>query len=205
MVVHVYERARKAAMLDDVIVAIDHKETASALNAFKVKTVMTREDHNSGSDRVYEVGQSLDADVLVNIQGDEPGLDPQIIDNLVRVFEEETIEMATAANYSLKPEDALNPNVVKVFLDSKGFAKSFCRELPSLDFGGYYQHIGLYAYRKNTLKSFTKLPKSENETELNLEQMRALDNGISIKVILTHYANKGVDTPEDLKQFEEEQ
>lgn len=198
LVVHVYERACAAQSLSSVIIAIDHKDTEDALRKFGVKMVMTQNYHKSGSDRVGEVARSLDAEVILNIQGDELLLEPGLVDELVEVFEDKTIKMATAANTHLKPEDIYNRNAVKVLLDQDGFAINFCREPIKGEIGGYYHHIGIYAYRKETLLAFTNLPPSKNEERLNLEQLRALDNGIPIRVILTQHIHRGVDTMEDL-------
>lgn len=202
MVVHVYERACEAASLSTVIIAIDHEDTEEVLKNYGVEMVMTQKNHKSGSDRVAEVAQNLDAEIIMNIQGDELLLEPGLIDELVGVFEDKAIKMVTAANTHLKPEDVYNLNAVKVLLDQDGFATAFRREPLNREIGGYYHHIGIYAYRKETLLEFIALPPSKNEEMLKLEQLRALDNGIPIKVILTQYTHRGVDTIEDLKQIE---
>ena len=201
MVVHVYEQAQKAKSLDDVIVAIDTEETAKALKPFKVNTVMTSENHVSGTDRIQETVADLDADVVVNIQGDEPKIDPALIDKLVSQFEDESIQLATAAGKDMDAKKLTDVNTVKVLLDGDGFAVNFRRELVSTEAGGYYHHMGIYAYRKATLEKFTALAPSKNELALKLEQYRALDNGIPIKVILADKVNKGIDTMDDLKEF----
>ena len=201
MVVHVYERAKKAKFLDDVIIAIDSKETEIALKSFKVKTVMTSDKHISGTDRIQEVVKDIEVDVIVNIQGDEPTIDPSIIDELVSQFSDESINFATVAGENMDLNKLTDANTVKVLLDSNGFAVNFRREIVELKTGGYYQHMGIYAYRKQTLEKFISFEPSENEKALNLEQYRALDNGIPIKVILTEKINKGIDTMDDLKQL----
>jgi 3-deoxy-manno-octulosonate cytidylyltransferase (CMP-KDO synthetase) len=202
MVVHVYEQAQKAKSLDDVIVAIDTEETAKALKPFKVNTVMTSENHVSGTDRIQEIVADLDADVVVNIQGDEPKIDPALIDKLVAQFEDESIQLATAAGKDMDAKKLTDVNTVKVLLDGDGFAVNFRRELVATEAGGYYHHMGIYAYRKATLEKFTALAPSKNELALKLEQYRALDNGIPIKVILADKVNKGIDTMDDLKEFD---
>ncbi len=202
MVVHVYEQAKKAKSLDDVIVAIDAEETAEALKPFKVKTVMTSGDHESGTDRIHEAVADIDADVIVNIQGDEPQIDPALIDELVARFEDGSVQMATAAGRVMDAKKLTDINTVKVLLDGDGYAVNFRREPVAAEAGGYYHHMGIYAYTKAVLSQFTGLPPSENERDLKLEQYRALDNGIPIKVILTEKVNKGIDTLDDLKQFE---
>ena len=202
MVVHVYEQAQKAKSLDYVIVAIDTEETAKALKPFKVNTVMTSENHVSGTDRIQEIVADLDADVVVNIQGDEPKIDPALIDKLVAQFEDESIQLATAAGKDMDAKKLTDVNTVKVLLDGDGFAVNFRRELVATEAGGYYHHMGIYAYRKATLEKFTALAPSKNELALKLEQYRALDNGIPIKVILADKVNKGIDTMDDLKEFD---
>ncbi|MEA1882436.1 MAG: 3-deoxy-manno-octulosonate cytidylyltransferase [Candidatus Marinimicrobia bacterium] len=202
MVVHVYEQAQKAKLLDDVIVAIDTEETAKALKPFKVNTVMTSENHVSGTDRIQETVADLDADLVVNIQGDEPKIDPALIDKLVAKFEDDSIQMVTAAGKDMDAKKLTDVNTVKVLLDGDGFAVNFRREPVATEAGGYYHHMGIYAYRKATLEKFTALAPSKNELALKLEQYRALDNGIPIKVILADKVNKGIDTMDDLKQFE---
>jgi len=202
MVVHVYEQAVKAKSLDDVIVAIDADETETSLNEWKVKTIMTSDNHVSGTDRIQEAVADIEVDVVVNIQGDEPTINPLLIDELVHEFEDETIEMATVAGQDMDVEKIMDVNAVKVLLDAGGFAVNFRRVPVSSEMGGYYHHMGIYAYRKTSLKKFTDLPASVNERSLNLEQYRALDNGIPIKVILTDKVTKGIDIIGDLKQFE---
>jgi len=202
MVVHVYERAKKSQLLEDVIVAIDADETNKVLTDWKVKTIMTSDNHVSGTDRIQEAVADIEADVVVNIQGDEPTIPPLLIDELVQQFEDETIEMATVAGKDMDVEKIMDVNAVKVLLDEAGFAVNFRREPIHHELGGYYHHMGIYAYRKSTLKKYTELEPSDNERLLNLEQYRALDNGIPIKVILTDKVTKGIDVIDDLKQFE---
>jgi 3-deoxy-manno-octulosonate cytidylyltransferase (CMP-KDO synthetase) len=202
LVVHVYEQAQKAELLDDVIVAIDSEETAEALKLYKVKTVMTSEEHVSGTDRIQEVMANIEANVIVNIQGDEPTINPMIIDELVAQFEDDSIQMVTVAGKDMDAEKLTDLNTVKVLLDGDGYAVNFRREPVATESGGYYHHMGIYAYTKVALEKFATLVPSENELALKLEQYRAVDNGIPIKVILTDKVNKGIDTMDDLKQFE---
>ncbi len=202
MVVQVYEQAKKANLLNDVIVAIDAAETADALKPFKVKTTMTVVDHVSGTDRIFEAVQDIETDIVVNIQGDEPTIDPALIDKLVGVFDDESVQMATAAGKDMDAKKLTDVNVVKVLLDGDGYAVNFRREPVAAEEGGYYHHMGIYAYTKATLEKFTHLSPSVNERELKLEQYRALDNNIPIKVLLTDKVNNGIDTMDDLKQFE---
>ena len=198
MVVHVYEIAKKSELVDDVIVAVDDDETVNGLKKWKVKTIMTDIDHFSGTDRVYEASKDNDAEVIVNLQADEPFLDPNLIDRLINEFEDPQIEMATVAGKELSPDNINDVNIVKVLLDAERFALAFRRKPLELESGGYYHHAGIYAYRKDILDKFTNLDISINEKKYKLEQLRAIDNGISIKVVLTDRVNKGIDTLEDV-------
>ena len=199
MVVHVYEIAKKSELVDDVIVAVDDDETVNELKKWKVKTIMTDIDHFSGTDRVYEASKDNDAEVIVNLQADEPFLDPNLIDRLINEFEDPQIEMATVAGKELSPDSINDVNIVKVLLDAERFALAFRRKPLELESGGYYHHAGIYAYRKDILDKFTNLDISINEKKYKLEQLRAIDNGISIKVVLTDRVNKGIDTLEDVR------
>ena len=163
---------------------------------------MTHPDHLSGTDRVAEVVKDMDVDLILNIQGDEPMLDPSIINQLVECFDDELVEMATIGSTVIDNSDYLNPNSVKIIINENGFASSFCREIKDHQIGGYYHHVGIYGYRKDTLLRFTMLDQSINEINLNLEQLRALDNEIQIKVAMTDYPHRGIDTKEDLNQIE---
>ena len=202
---HVYDRAKEADKLDDVIIAIDSNETEEALKSYKPNIQMTDSEHLSGTDRVAEVINDMDADVILNIQGDEPMLDPAIVNQLIDAFDDEFVEMATVASTVIDNFDYVNPNSVKVMIDENGFASAFRREAKDFEIGGYYHHVGMYGYRKETLLQFTKLDQTENEAKFNLEQLRAQDNGIPIKVVLTDYPYRGINTEEDLIQFESNQ
>ena len=199
MVVHVYEIAKKSELIDDVIIAVDDEETVKELKKWKVKTTMTDINHPSGTDRVNEASKDTDAEVIVNLQADEPFLDPNLIDMLIKEFEDSQIEMATVAGKELSADSINDVNTVKVLLDAERFALAFRRKPLEIESGGYYHHAGIYAYRKDILDRFTKLDLSVNEKKYKLEQLRAIDNGISIKVVLTDKINKGIDTLEDLK------
>ena len=202
MVMHVYDRAREAEKHDDVIIAIDSTETEEALKQYKPNIKMTHPDHLSGTDRVAEAVKDMDVEVILNIQGDEPMLDPSIIDQLVCCFDDELVEMATIGSRVIDNSDYFNPNSVKMMINENGFATSFSREIKDYQIGAYYHHVGIYGYRKDTLLRFTMLDQSTNEKSLNLEQLRALDNGIPIKVAMTDYPHRGIDTKEDLQQIE---
>ncbi len=203
LVVHVYEQALQADSLDEVFVAIDSDDTAEVLKPFNVNTVMTFSDHKSGTDRVAQVVEELDTDIVVNIQGDEPAMEPQLIDDLVGIFDTPNVFMATPATSDISVEDELNPNVVKVLVDQNNIAMAFRREPRQYEMSGYYRHIGMYAFRKKALMKFTNMTQSENEKKYKLEQLRILDNGLPIHVLLTDYSGRGIDTEEDLNAFME--
>ena len=200
MVAHVYEQVKKVKSLDDVIVAIDSKETAEALKKLKIKYVMTSNDHISGTDRVHEAISKQDVEIVVNIQADEPSIDPGLIDMLINQFDDENIKMATIAGKDMDAKKLCDPNTVKVLLDRDRFAVNFRRNPIESEAGGYYHHMGIYAYRKAILDKFISLEPSENEIKFKLEQYRALDNKIPIKVVLTEKVNKGIDVMGDLKE-----
>tara|TARA_B100001029_G_scaffold95507_1_gene78436 strand:- start:103 stop:801 length:699 start_codon:yes stop_codon:yes gene_type:complete len=200
MVAHVYEQVKKVKSLDDVIVAIDSKETEEALKKLKIKYVMTSNDHISGTDRVQEAISKQDVEIVVNIQADEPSIDPGLIDMLINQFDDENIKMATIAGKDMDAKKLCDPNTVKVLLDRDRFAVNFRRNPIESEAGGYYHHMGIYAYRKAILDKFISLEPSENEIKFKLEQYRALDNKIPIKVVLTEKVNKGIDVMGDLKE-----
>ena len=156
---HVYEKALQSNLLNKVIVAVDSEETKNVINCRNI--IMTSDKHKSGTDRVAEVANNFNCDIVVNIQGDEPGIDPLLIDKLIQLFEDPDVEMASIASTDLKEDDLNNDNVVKVNLENENNAISFIRNNLNPD-STYYRHIGIYAYRKNTLNLFTSLTQSDN-------------------------------------------
>ena len=201
MIAHVMERALKAEKLDKVILAIDSDETREALKEFDFEMVMTSQEHFSGTDRVAEVVQGIEeAEVIINIQGDEPLVDPNVIDGLVDTFQDPAVNMATVVSRKLMVNDLLNPNVVKAILDEKRNAVEFKRNIFDLEIGGVYRHIGMYGFRRKALFHFTVLEPSKREQERKLEQMRALDNDMSIRALITACDSWAVDTKEDLNK-----
>ena len=202
MVAVIAERAQQSEKLDKIIIALDSEVAQDALKSYKLNTVMTSENHQSGTDRVSEAVANEPADIIINIQGDEPGLDPAILDAMVEKLNEPCVDMVTVISTVITPEDILNPNVVKVLLDENEIAISFTREASNWGSAGYFRHVGLYGFTKDTLNKFTKLPPSESEKTHSLEQLRALDNGITIHTVVTDYPHYGIDTEEDLLKFE---
>ncbi len=209
MVQRVYEQATQAAGLDQVVVATDHSTILKHVKAFGGNVCMTSEDHPSGTDRCREAMEleGEEYDFVVNIQGDEPFIDPRQIEDLCNNLIPD-IQIATQAKLIEQQEKLIDPNCVKVIIDSLGNAIYFSRTpLPFqknhsinhwIGSHQYYQHIGVYAYRPDVLREIALLPVSPLEQAEGLEQLRWLENGYSIKVLTTHYQTHGIDTPEDL-------
>ena len=201
---HVYERAKKAKMLDDLIIAADDDRIIKTVEGFGGKVVFTSKSHSTGTDRLTEVANAIDVRIVVNIQGDEPLINPLVIDDLVRTMQSDPkIVMATVVKRSYSEEEFRSPDVVKAIVNDDNYALYFSRlPIPTLlkpgPDGYFFKHIGIYAYQKDFLFTFKKLPVSYLETNERLEQLRALENGYRIKVIETKFETVGVDTPEDL-------
>ena len=197
---HVYDNAKESKLLNHLVIAIDSMETLSHLNKDS-ETILTSKGHESGTDRVAEVAGKFNCDIVVNIQGDEPNIDAALIDSLIKLFDDPQVEMASVASTDLSNDDLENPNVVKVSLDADNNAHNFERTIDNKDVQ-YFRHIGIYAYRKNTLAKFTNLEQSENEKKWKLEQLRALDNNIAIKLLISDFQHRSIDVKEDLKYYE---
>ena len=207
MVQHVYENARKASTLSSVVVASDDERVLDAVAAFGGEAVLTSSGHMSGTDRVAEVMRLRESDIAVNIQGDEPLMDSEIIDECVRALADNPgVELSTVMKRI--PESAYgDPSVVKVVCDGRGRALYFSRSLipypryRTPDFA-VFEHIGIYAYTKDCLAKLSQTPPSVLERIEGLEQLRALENGIAIQVVETAFTGElvSVDTPEDLER-----
>jgi 3-deoxy-manno-octulosonate cytidylyltransferase (CMP-KDO synthetase) len=204
LIQYVYEQAKKVKLLEDVIVATDDERILEAVEKFGGKAVMTSPSHPSGTDRCAEVARKIDCDFVINIQGDEPLIPPEVIDKVAEALKESTDEtpMTSAATIASE-EERENSNVVKVVTDQKGIALYFSRSpipfyrnpiAPTL------RHIGIYGYRKDFLLKFVSLPQTPLERTESLEQLRALEHGFRIKIVLVDYSPVGVDTPEDLER-----
>ena len=207
MIQHVWERCRPASSLDQLLVATDDVRIQEAVESFGGEVVMTDPAHASGTDRVAEAVAGVDCDVVVNIQGDEPMLDPLMIDELVEPFRGEAgTEMVTLKQLITEEPELSDPNVVKVVSDIRGDALYFSRSLVprlgsrSKDYQAF-KHLGLYAYAKPCLAKLSSLSPTPLEQIERLEQLRALENGVRIRVVLTRSQGRGVsvDTPEDLE------
>ncbi len=205
---HVFERASQARYLSKLIIATDDERIAKAARSFGAPVQMTRPDHLSGTDRVAEVASSDPAQVIVNIQGDEPLIDPGAIDAAaLALLDDPDLPMATLKKRIEIPSEVDNPNVVKVVSDLAGNSIYFSRcPIPHLRDGSpggsvHYKHIGLYVYRREFLLAYSGLPVGPLEQAERLEQLRAIENGYRIRVVETEYESLGVDTPEDLERI----
>jgi 3-deoxy-manno-octulosonate cytidylyltransferase (CMP-KDO synthetase) len=206
MLAWVYEAARSSPLLADVIVATDSEEVLDACRRHGWNARITSPRHRSGTDRVHEVASAISADVYVNVQGDEPSARPEHIEALLAPMQDPAIAVSTLKT-PMAPADIQNPNAVKVVTDAAGRALYFSRAAVPFqrDQGGqpqYYKHLGFYAYRNPALEQFCRLPESPLERAERLEQLRFLENGISIQVAETPYDTIGVDTEEDLRRVE---
>ena len=204
MIQHVWERTLLAKTVNRLVIATDHEKIYKAAVAFGAEVMMTREDHLSGTDRVAEVAYSLPQyPLIVNIQGDEPLIDPAAIDATVAGLAGSAAEMGTLKKKIEIAEELDNPNVVKVVTGADGRALYFSRSRIPFNRSGenidYYKHIGLYVYRRDFLLGYSNMPVGPLEITERLEQMRALENGHGIHVVTTNYESLGVDTPQDLE------
>ncbi len=213
----VYERAKGATLIEDVIVATDHQEILNRVYSFGGKAVMTSRDHASGTDRIAEVAKDLMCDIIINVQGDEPFIRPEMIDHTVELLKDSRASISTLARRIEDKEELRDPNVVKVVFDKEGFALYFSRSpIPYyrdrwrgpdfMEVGDgieVYKHIGIYGYRREVLLRISEMPQSRLERAERLEQLRALEEGLRIKVGITTHNTIGIDTLEDLKRAEE--
>ena len=209
----VYEQA--VSVLDEAYVATDDERILQTVEAFGGRAVMTRSDHKSGTDRIEEAATKIGttADVIINIQGDEPFIHPSQIETLCRLFDDPQTQIGTLGKRFESMEAVENPNSPKIVTDTKGFALYFSRSaIPFIRgrqrdewFGQYpfLKHLGIYAYRREVLGEITKLPQSSLEIAESLEQLRWLQNGYRIRVGETNIETVGIDTPEDLQRAEQ--
>jgi 3-deoxy-manno-octulosonate cytidylyltransferase (CMP-KDO synthetase) len=206
MIEHVYRRAAEASSVASVIVATDDERIYKAVVAFGGTAQMTSARHPSGTDRLAEVAAHLSCDIIVNVQGDEPLIEPSTIDRAVAPLRADpALEMSTLRRRIDDPAEINNPNLTKVVVDREGYALYFSRApIPYVRAGAAaapaWAHIGLYVYRRATLVRLASLPPSTLERSEALEQLRALENGIRIKAVETSQDSIGVDTPEDLER-----
>ncbi|MFN3478786.1 MAG: 3-deoxy-manno-octulosonate cytidylyltransferase [Thermodesulfovibrionales bacterium] len=224
LIQHVYEGCLGAMLPVDVIVATDSETIFEKVLSFGGKAMMTSSGHSSGTDRVAEVASLMDYDIIVNVQGDEPLIRPQMIDDVIELLSDSRAGMGTLVRKIKDPEEIIDPNVVKVVFDKENFALYFSRSpIPyyrdmfeaigsglwdmgerksSLNNITMFKHIGLYSYRRDVLIGLSKMEPTRLEEIERLEQLRALENNIRIKVRETEFDTIGVDTPEDLGKVE---
>lgn len=206
MIYHVYKQCKKSKLVDEVIVATDDFRIANVVKKFGGKVVLTSSKHTSGTDRIAEVTQSVDAEIVVNVQGDEPLIHPSTINATIKPLVEDPKLKMTTAKFELRNEDDYNnPNITKIVVDKKGFALYCSRSLipyPKKKPAGVYKQLGIYAYRRSFLLQFTKMKPSTLEKTESLEQLRAIENDIKLKTVDSPYDSIGVDIPEDIKKVE---
>lgn len=211
MIQHVWERAKKARVLDDVIIACDDERVASVAKSFGANIVLTAKAHVCGTDRIIEVINPLDVKVVVNIQGDEPLISPIAIDTVARtLLDNDKLSMVTLMKKITDADEIADPNVVKVVVDKNNFALYFSRAaIPFYPANTEaqekfcFKHIGLYGYTKDFLFTYKNLPVSRLEKTERLEQLRVLEEGYRIKLVETKYDTVGVDVPLDLEKVKE--
>lgn len=210
LIQHVYEQVQCASRIDDIVIAVDDERVRRACESFGAKAVMTRKDHQSGTDRIAEVAEKMEAGVVINVQGDEPQIDPGDIDRLVGIFEEKPrTKMATLIAAFKKDEDISNPNIVKCVTDFTGRALYFSRWPVPYDRGEagcgkkqiYRRHLGIYGYERHFLLGYSKMRSGILEGMEKLEQLRALENGYKIETATVECAWDGIDTPEQYREF----
>lgn len=216
---HVYERTCAAKLVSQVIVATDDQRIADVIRQAGGKAVLTSAEHETGTDRLAEVAANIESNIIVNVQGDEPLIEPAMINQAIEPFlQNPHLQMSTLKSRIKKLDDFLSPNVVKVVTDNNGYALyfsrsplPFCRdEWQALNDEAFtdgrlicYKHVGLYVYCRDFLLDFAAMPPTFLEKTEKLEQLRALENGVKIRVVETEYESLGVDTPEDLAKARE--
>jgi len=202
---HVYENVTSADLIDGVFVATDDIRIFDAVRDFGGRALMTSPEHTCGTERVAEVAKDIRCDIIVNVQGDEPFIRPEMVDEVVQMlYNEIEAEISTLAKRITDEKEIFSPDVVKVVFDNQGFAMYFSRSpIPYYSSLFHYKHIGIYGYKKDVLLRFASMPQGRLELIEQLEQLRALAGGIKIKVKETPYDTFGIDTPEDLRRAEE--
>jgi 3-deoxy-manno-octulosonate cytidylyltransferase (CMP-KDO synthetase) len=203
MIQRVYEQAQKAKHLEQVIIATDDERIFSASRAFGANVRMTSPDHRSGTERVAEVAEDLESPIIINIQGDEPLLQGQMIDDLIQTLQDPSVVMATLATEVRELDRIHDKDIVKVVVDKNGDALYFSRSpVPFQPSDHFQQHIGIYGYQKEFLLKFHTLPVSRLEAIEGLEQLRVLENGYKIKIVSTPFTILSVDIPQDIMAVE---
>lgn len=210
LIEHIYEQVSKAELPEKIIIATDDRRVETAGREFGAEVIMTNPAHSSGTDRIAEAVSSIDCEIVINIQGDEPEIPPENIDRVAELLlDDPQARMATLASPLQNPADITNPNIVKVVTDKNGNALYFSRASIPYDRknegagrpADYLRHIGIYAYRKDFLLELARLPQTPLEKLEKLEQLRALQNGCKIKVGTTEHHCEGIDTPQQYEEF----
>ena len=201
---HVYDNTVATGLFSDVFIVTDSDIIYKEIKENNGKAIMSKKEHESGSDRIAEAIAEMNVDIIVNVQGDEPFIKKEPLEKLVRLFNEQGVQVASLMR-KISKEEASDPNNVKVVTDRSGHALYFSRSIipyqrDEKTNAEYFLHVGVYAYKKDVLMSFTKWPQSALEKIEKLEQLRYLENGIKIKMAETAYNNIAIDTPEDLEK-----
>lgn len=207
LIQHVYEQASQAKLVSDVIVAADDQRIIDAVEMFGGKAILTKPDHPNGTSRIAEIASSIETDLIVNVQGDEPEIQPEHIDLAISTLNDhESSVMATIASPFADDEDPADPNIVKVVVGGDGSALYFSRSLIPYDRDGNsklkpLKHVGLYVYRKDFLPNYVSLPATDLEQTEKLEQLRVLEHGYKIAVAIANVKYHGIDTPQQYNDF----
>jgi len=202
---HTFENTVATGLFDEVMVVTDSDIIFREIREHGGKAIMSKKEHESGSDRIAEAVTDLDIDLIVNVQGDEPFMQKQALADLIEVFADPAVRVASLMHRIEDLEQLQNPNIVKLVVDKNSFSLLFSRSCIPFRRNAetivtYWRHIGVYAYRKNALLQFVQWPVSQLENIEKLEQLRYLENGIPIKMVVTEYSGIGIDTPEDLEK-----
>jgi 3-deoxy-manno-octulosonate cytidylyltransferase (CMP-KDO synthetase) len=204
IILHVYDNTMATGLFNDVFVVTDSDIIYKEIKGNGGKAIMSKKEHESGSDRIAEAVAEMNVDVIVNVQGDEPFIKKDPLEKLVSLFNDPNVQVASLMR-KISKEEAVNSNNVKVVADRSGYALYFSRSIIPYQRdakmnANYFLHVGVYAYKKDILMNFTKWPQSSLEKTEKLEQLRYLENGIKIKMAETDYNNIAIDTPEDLER-----
>jgi 3-deoxy-manno-octulosonate cytidylyltransferase (CMP-KDO synthetase) len=207
MIQRVFEQCIKCNKLTDIIVATDDERIYNHVIEFGGKAMMTSGKHATGTERCNEIAQNLKEkfDVIVNIQGDEPFIEPLQIDEIIQLFDDPKTQIGTLGKKIDDMAIVGDENTPKAIFDKEGNALNFCRKISNIPIAStYYKHIGIYAYKKDVLEKICQLPQSKNEIREQLEQLRWLDNNYPIKVGISNFQNLSVDTPEDIEKIKQQ-
>lgn len=207
MIQRVYEQTQKARLIDEVYIAADDDRIKNEAESFGAKVIMTSKEHTCGTDRIAEAIQNIEGEIILNVQGDEPLIEPEALDAVIKPLQEDSnIEMATLITPMEDESECHDPNIVKVVKDKNDFALYFSRSLIPYsregDMTGVFKQIGVYAYRRGFLLAFSKMEPTPYEKVERLEQLRALENGCKIKLVETTYNPISVDVPADVAKVE---